>query len=84
MENDDEDTFVRLGDVVARIAQRLEGEVIAEQPPVPNDEALLFVRILSGEIFGPPRAGASRHTQEQVEGEVSARAGQPHSGAGRS
>jgi hypothetical protein len=81
MGNDDEDTFVQLGDVVARIAQRLE---VTGGPPVARADADLFLRVMSGDIFAPVRAERLRDTPEQAQGEASDRAGLPHSGAGRS
>ena len=48
------DDWQRLGDVVARIAQRLEGPVIA-RAPIPEADALLFLRVMSGDIFAPVR-----------------------------
>ena len=73
------DDWQRLGDVVARIAQRLEGPVIA-RAPIPEADALLFLRVMSGDIFAPVRAELLRDTPEQAQGEASDRAGLPHSG----
>jgi hypothetical protein len=46
MEND----WQKLGDVVARIAQRLE---VTSGPPIARADADLLVRLLSGEIPAP-------------------------------
>lgn len=56
MEND----WQKLGDVVARIAQRLE---VTQLPPLARSDADLFVKMLA-EIYGPavPR-GAERSRQ---------------------
>jgi len=65
MEND----WQKLGDVVARIAQRLEGPVI-ERPPVPDADAALFVLMLR-EVYGPLPQGAARRRPSQIEPEAS-------------
>jgi len=50
MENDDKDTFVRLGDAVRGIVDRLE--VTTARPPLPVADALLLVRVMCW--CGPP------------------------------
>jgi len=68
MENDDENTFVRLGDAVRGIVDRLE--VTTARPPVPTADAALFVLMLR-EVYGPLPQGAARRRPSQIEPEAS-------------